>query len=66
MQPRKFNARQRLALLWASGGKCSICGKSLSTDWQADHIKPWSKLGLTVTANGQAVHKRCNCKKGAK
>jgi 5-methylcytosine-specific restriction endonuclease McrA len=49
-----------------SGGKCAICGTSLSERYHIDHIKPFSKGGATDIKNLQAVCAPCNLKKGSK
>jgi 5-methylcytosine-specific restriction endonuclease McrA len=36
----------------------------LEKDFHADHIKPYSKRGLTTLKNGQAVCPKCNLSKG--
>ena len=63
---RLFNKRQRLILAMRSGGRCEGCGKKLTkSDYHADHVRPWSKGGKTVTNNGAALCATCNLKKGA-
>jgi superfamily II DNA or RNA helicase len=63
---RSFSLRQRLILLLLSGGRCAQCGTRLSTSFHADHRRPFSKRGATVTLNGQALCQRCNLSKGSK
>ena len=63
---RFFNAKEKAALRILSGEQCEACGKELGDDWQADHIKPWSKGGKTEPKNSQALCKSCNLKKGSK
>ncbi|MES2290255.1 MAG: HNH endonuclease signature motif containing protein [Pseudomonadota bacterium] len=43
---------------------CQKCGDPLTGSFHADHIKPFSKGGWTVTANGQALCAPCNLAKG--
>ena len=62
---RRFNQTERIALNWASAGMCAMCGKPLQSDWQADHVIPFSKGGSTNVTNGQAVCPKCNLHKGA-
>lgn len=63
---RRFNKRQRQILLMQSGGLCKSCKIPLSNSFHADHIIPFSKGGLTITNNGQALCSVCNLKKGIK
>jgi superfamily II DNA or RNA helicase len=63
---RWFSKRQRQILLWIAGGKCQLCGKKLKQNFHADHIRPFSKDGKTITNNGQALCSRCNTSKGNK
>jgi superfamily II DNA or RNA helicase len=62
---RRFNQAERIALSWASGGRCAMCGDLLEGDWQGDHIIPYARGGHTDVLNGQAVCPRCNLKKGS-
>lgn len=62
---RIFNKQQRKVLIMLSGGKCTECKSPLSNSFHADHIKPYSKGGLTSIQNGQALCPNCNLKKGA-
>ncbi|MGY4476959.1 DEAD/DEAH box helicase family protein [Bradyrhizobium sp. USDA 3364] len=55
-----------MILLLLSGGRCAECGEKLSQGFHADHKKPFSKRGPTVTFNGQALCERCNLLKGSK
>ena len=43
----------------------SLCAP-LTTNFQADHVIPYSKGGKTVLQNGQALCADCNLKKGNK
>jgi len=63
---RRFSARQKRLLLWLAAGSCSKCGCRLPTTFHADHVVPYSKGGLTVTRNGQALCPPCNLGKGAR
>lgn len=60
---RRFTNRQRTELFLMTQGSCAICGVILS-DFEADHIKPWSRGGQTVAANGQPLCEQCNRTKG--
>jgi superfamily II DNA or RNA helicase len=42
-----------------------MCHELLDPSFHADHIFPYSKGGLTVTSNGQALCPTCNLKKGS-
>jgi 5-methylcytosine-specific restriction endonuclease McrA len=64
-QPRRFNARQKVAMSWASGGRCMSCSKPLLRGWHGDHRKSWTNGGPTTCANGQALCQDCNLRKGA-
>ena len=61
---RFFNKKQRLALAKDSNWKCSICNTTLSNNFHADHIIPFSLGGATDVSNGQALCGSCNLKKG--
>lgn len=63
---RRFSRSERLAIFAAADGKCQLCGKSLGSNFHADHVKPYSKNGATDVLNGQALCDDCNRKKGAK
>lgn len=65
---RFFNNSERAALFLKSDGKCSNpeCRRELESGWNADHVQPHSKGGLTKTENGQALCPDCNRKKGDK
>lgn len=61
---RAFSKRQRRILCWMAGGRCACCGIRLAHDFHADHVRPFSRGGATVTNNGQALCRDCNLKKG--
>lgn len=61
---RLFSLRQRLILSLLSGGKCEICGEKLGRQFHGDHIRPYSRGGATILANGQALCSACNLRKG--
>lgn len=63
---RSFNITERNILWLAADGKCQMCGQPLGDDWEPDHVLPFSEGGETNIANGQALCKRCNRKKGNK
>ena len=65
---RIFDQQQRLAIYRRDKGICQLrikCnGKKCEWDnWQADHIKPWSKGGKTTVENGQVACVECNLTK---
>ncbi|RYG97605.1 MAG: HNH endonuclease [Alphaproteobacteria bacterium] len=47
-----------------AGNMCQKCGCPLTGSFHADHVKPFSKGGWTVTKNGQALCAPCNLEKG--
>ena len=63
---RNFNETQK-QFIWhrSKNKKCAICGKVVKNyaDYEPDHIKPWSKGGLTDVMNGQVTHRTCNRRK---
>ncbi|MBI4147624.1 DUF262 domain-containing protein [Candidatus Woesearchaeota archaeon] len=66
---RNFTHLQKLAVFRRDNGLCQLklkCnGKKLTWDnWECDHIKPWSKGGLTTVENGQVACPECNVAKG--
>jgi HNH endonuclease len=61
---RRFNARERAALLVAAAGHCPCCGDLLLPDFHADHRDPWERGGVTDVINGQALCPTCNRRKG--
>ena len=63
---RTFNKKQKQVLYLLAEGKCQICGKELEEGWHADHVKPYSKAGMTDVINAQALCPECNIKKGIK
>jgi hypothetical protein len=68
---RIFSDEQRLAIYRKNDGKCQVKKKCNGEkcdwkDWEADHIKPWSKGGKTTVENGQVSCPACNDAKGAK
>ena len=62
---RLFSSRQRFLLAMRAGGKCESCGVKLTKEtYHADHVRPWSKGGETLTTNGAALCAKCNLSKG--
>ncbi|CAB4173477.1 SSL2 DNA or RNA helicases of superfamily II [uncultured Caudovirales phage] len=60
---RFFNLGQHQALYLAAGGRCETCDVELEPGWHADHVKPFSKGGVTDVVNGAALCPPCNLKK---
>ncbi|MBR5721747.1 MAG: HNH endonuclease [Clostridia bacterium] len=64
LQLRTFEERDKRAKYAAQGGICPICHKHFDySEMAGDHIKPWSKGGLTVPENLQMLCRNCNSKK---
>ena len=66
-QNRIFTPDQRAVIYRIGKGKCAMCDIAVSEDsFEADHIKPWSKGGRTIIANGQILCAACNHSKSNK
>ena len=64
---RTFSERDKLTMYNRQQGLCAICGKPFSMkEMHADHIKPWSRGGLTELSNGQMLCVNCNLAKSDK
>jgi len=64
---RLFSDKQRTEIFLRDAQKCTICGTKVTIgNFEADHIKPFSKGGLTTLENGQCTCRKCNRSKGAK
>lgn len=64
---RVFEDNVRRSKYEQQNGKCAICGKPfLFEDMHADHIKPWSKGGKTISDNCQMLCTTDNLKKSNK
>jgi hypothetical protein len=62
---RSIPASWRTRLVERAGNRCALCNTSLDpSSTHIDHIEPFSKGGLTVPDNLQAVCAPCNLKKG--
>lgn len=60
-QNRIFTPDQRAVIYRIGKGKCAMCGIEVSEEsFEADHMKPWSKGGRTIIANGQILCSTCN------
>lgn len=58
---RAFNSYERELALYRAGYKCECCGdKVLMSTFEAHHIVPHSKGGLTTLDNLQVLCKRCH------
>ena len=65
---RTFTEVQR-RIIWANTKrkKCYKCGRELKwSNFEIDHVYPYSKGGKTTIENSAIICKSCNCKKGAK
>jgi len=61
---RAFSDRDKKTAYERQKGICPICKKHFEFDEMAgDHIKPWSKGGLTELKNCQMLCRECNSKK---
>ena len=61
---RTFSERDKQAAYSRQEGICPICKRMFAyADMAGDHIKPWSKGGLTVLENCQMLCRDCNGKK---
>ena len=64
---RQFSPAQKRTLFERCKGVCAHCGKTFKlNEVEADHIKPWSKGGVTELSNGQILCIKCNRKKSNK
>lgn len=64
---RTFSERDKITMYNRQQGMCAICGKPFSMkEMHADHIKPWSRGGLTELSNGQMLCVNCNLAKSDK
>lgn len=63
MGKRFFSDEERGVIYEKSGGKCQSCGIELYGVFEADHVIPYSKGGLTNADNGQALCSECNKRK---
>ena len=63
---RFFTKRQKKVLRISAGNQCQMCEAPLNKIFHADHQKPFSKGGLTLLNNGQALCAACNLSKGNK
>ena len=63
---RLFSPEQR-RILWntSKDRMCKKCGKAVTwADFTVDHIKPFSKGGVTKLVNAAIMHNSCNSSKG--
>jgi hypothetical protein len=64
---RAFTEEQRVTIFRRYNGICQSCKKEIKWDeFQADHVRPFSKGGKTTVANGQLLCTTCNIAKRAK
>lgn len=60
---RLFTDEQKLYIWQKNEEKlCGVCEQKVEewADYEPDHIKAWSRGGLTLIANGQIAHRACN------
>jgi len=66
--PRNPNLRQRFTVFMRDGFRCQACGRSPITHpgtiLHADHVKPWSRGGMTSIENLRTLCDQCNLGKG--
>jgi len=66
---KQFSENQRKEI-WnrSKSKKCMVCRRKVEKydDYEADHVKPYSKGGKTIVGNGQVAHKWCNRTKSNK
>lgn len=61
---RQFSEKDKKTIYQKQNGICPICGKYYKYEqMHGDHIKPWSKGGLTEIDNLQMLCADCNSKK---
>ena len=64
---RPFGPREKREAYERQDGECRMCGEKFDiSEMEADHIKPWSQGGKTISENCQMLCKACNRTKGAK
>lgn len=66
---RLLKSKRQRYLIWLSqGGHCAICGIFVDCDenYHIDHMKAWSKGGVTELYNLQLLCPSCNLRKGAR
>jgi superfamily II DNA or RNA helicase len=61
---RKLRNKAKRNALWiAAEGKCCLCRRELSPQWDADHLVPYSVVNNTNVHDMQALCGRCNRRK---
>lgn len=61
---RTFSERDKQAAFSRQNGMCAMCKRLfVYAEMVGDHIKPWSKGGLTIPENCQMLCRECNLKK---
>ena len=61
---RRFSNEEIDAVFILADGHCEKCGEPLGSDWEIDHVKPYSLGGETTIQNAAALCKSCNRRKG--
>jgi hypothetical protein len=65
-QRRAFSVEEKAAIYFRDGRRCKCCSKEFPIDQlEVDHIKPFSRGGLTELPNAQLLCVSCNRSKGA-
>lgn len=59
-QRQLLNKKQRLEVLEKTGGRCHICGGTISDRWEADHVLSHSRGGCHSVGNYLPAHRICN------
>jgi 5-methylcytosine-specific restriction endonuclease McrA len=57
---QRLSASERAHVLAKTGGRCHICGGSISGAWHADHVFPHSGGGRHAADNYLPAHALCN------
>jgi hypothetical protein len=64
---RRFSNLERGILVRLQEGHCKKCNCKITAETgQVDHVKPYSKGGLTILENAQLLCESCNKSKGAR
>lgn len=65
-ETRAFDKIQRVIIFNRANGQCELCSKSVNyTNFEADHVTPFSRGGKTTLDNAQCLCRECNRQKSA-